>query len=155
MGGLRRAVAILVLSCAACCGTSGAPTGPSPPALFQAIGPGPSDLLTSGQAGFKVFIEAAPRCRLGPPPPCGAPDHPVSADLVFTRPGSSGSPYRIHSESDRVFTIELPPGRYTVRIAHPVAYDVPGLRVQCPQRRMARAVSGAYVHLSITCAYPT
>jgi hypothetical protein len=148
------AVVFCLVAATACTQARGAPTGPSPPPLFQIISPGPSDTVPSQQAGFKGFIEAAPRCRLGPPPPCGAADYPVSADVTFMLSGSR-SVYQTHAEPGRVFTIELPPGRYVVRIAHVVAPSVPGLRVNCPQGKAATAKAGVYVTLSITCAYPT
>jgi hypothetical protein len=87
--------------------------------------------------------------------PCGAANYPVTADVTFTRPGSPGTVYRVHTEPSHVFTINVPPGRYVVRVAHVVIPDVPGLGAKCPQRRTATALEGGYVGLQITCVYST
>jgi hypothetical protein len=91
----------------------------------------------------------------------------VSAVLVFTVRGSSPSNdphgfrnWRLHTApvsgmrpDPRVFTIQLPPGRYVLRIANAIIRQVPGLTVRCPQRETVTARPGNYVGLAITCVY--
>jgi hypothetical protein len=147
---LGPAMALLIAAGVACSGGS-TPSKVVPSQGFvKSVDPGPSDSLPTGRAGFKGSIGAEPLCSFATPA-CGAAGFVLSADLTFTDASSPSAVRRTHAGSNGAFSLELPPGRYVMRILR--ASGPAKVDLRCPGPRSLLAKSGKYVLVSVTCVF--
>lgn len=115
--------ALCLLCLSACAGSSGAAQGPD-----------------SGVSGITLVDHGCPVLR--PSTPC--PTHPVRAQVVAVRAGSTETAGRAQSDSDGHFRMSLEPGSYVLQ-----ASNLTGAPVPTAMPTQVEVPNGSYVDVTI------